>query len=194
MRPRTGGLPTESIQRPVCWQHARVQVSAPAKSPGSLRSAMARRDRSTPIGNRYGLRARFSHVHHAKCGHGWTVLRSSASELASPVPANRRSARLNTPAILISRHSSNSCRASASKHLKRHRLKPCFWSARTSSLHWRMSSGDKKRLIKEIQALERKLQSAVAEHEAAGRDIGAWKDQWKEAVAGFGLKGDALPA
>lgn len=57
-----------------------------------------------------------------------------------------------------------------------------------------MSSGDKKRLIKEIQALERKLQSAVAEHEAAGRDIGAWKDQWKEAVAGFGLKGDALPA
>jgi len=47
---------------------------------------------------------------------------------------------------------------------------------------------------KEIQALERKLQSAVAEYEVAGRDIGTWKGQWKEAVAGFGLKGDALPA
>jgi uncharacterized protein YhaN len=49
-------------------------------------------------------------------------------------------------------------------------------------------------LDKEIQALDRKLQSAVAEHEVAIRDLDAWKEQWKEAVAGFGLKGDALPA
>lgn len=49
-------------------------------------------------------------------------------------------------------------------------------------------------LDKDIRTLERNLQSAVAEHEAVGRDLGAWKEQWREAVAGFGLKGDALPA
>lgn len=49
-------------------------------------------------------------------------------------------------------------------------------------------------LDKDIRTLERKLQSAGAEHEGVGRDLGAWKEQWEQAVAGFGLKGDALPA
>lgn len=48
-------------------------------------------------------------------------------------------------------------------------------------------------LDKDIRILERNVQSAVVEHEAASRALGAWKERWKEAVAGFGLQGDALP-
>lgn len=49
-------------------------------------------------------------------------------------------------------------------------------------------------LDKEVKNLERGLKSARAEHQKTSNELTTWKAQWKEAVEGFGLEGDALPS
>lgn len=49
-------------------------------------------------------------------------------------------------------------------------------------------------LVEEIKTLKLDLEFARVEHQMVNNELNTWKAQWKDAVEGFGLEGDALPS